>query len=208
MDSARRTVAIDPGHGGCNSGAVVSCGVDRFVEKLWNLKIARATALAMHGVPLDVELLRNDDEDRGLDDRGQEAMSLCADFVVSIHCNALPQSEKVHGMETYYLAGSSIGLCAAQAIVNDAPPSLYSGRMVSVGPDCNDQQRTRWKQRPLNVLQAYEGRSIPAVLVECLYLTNGHDREFAKSRWGIPMIAGSIRSGILNAMRAMDDRST
>ncbi len=98
----RRTVAriaIDPGHGGYDSGATGPTGLK---EKDVTLDIAKRTKAIFASAGLDVVLTRDDDRFVTLEERTARANQLGADLFVSIHCNAA-ESRTRHGVETYVL---------------------------------------------------------------------------------------------------------
>ncbi|MBR7067729.1 MAG: N-acetylmuramoyl-L-alanine amidase [Bacteroidales bacterium] len=98
-----RTVVIDPGHGGKDSGAI---GVGKkTMEKDIVLPIAlRLGALIEEHFPdVRVAYTRKDDTFVELRDRSKFANSQNADLFISIHCNSFPKKRSVCGIETYVL---------------------------------------------------------------------------------------------------------
>src|ERR1700722_12482318 len=79
-----RTVVIDPGHGGDDTGAVNG----QAVEKRINLGVALKLADLLRAKGTKVVLTRNIDTSIRLDDRAGLANKLKADLFVSIHTNA------------------------------------------------------------------------------------------------------------------------
>ena len=98
-----RTVVIDPGHGGKDSGAI---GVGKkTMEKDIVLPISlRLGALIEEHFPdVRVAYTRKDDTFVELRDRSKFANSQNADLFISIHCNSFPKKRSVCGIETYVL---------------------------------------------------------------------------------------------------------
>lgn len=99
-----RTVVIDPGHGGADTGAVGRQGIQ---EKDVNLAVARELKqyLEREG-DLEVVLTRSRDEAVDLDARAETANAADGDLFISLHCNSWfdPQAK---GFETYFLSPAS-----------------------------------------------------------------------------------------------------
>jgi len=93
-----KTVVLDPGHGGSNSGTR-GHGLD---EKQVTLSLANqvATRLRAHGVV--VALTRTTDRTLTLRQRVAAAVKIPADLMVSIHLNASPTRSQ-RGYETFVL---------------------------------------------------------------------------------------------------------
>lgn len=91
-------VAIDPGHGGRDPGAIASDGTP---EKHWTLLLARGLAGCLRRRGLRVALSRTADVYRSLDERARWADRIGADVLVSVHLNALPRPRGAV-LEVYY----------------------------------------------------------------------------------------------------------
>lgn len=96
-----RTIVIDPGHGGEDSGTVAD---DGFQEKGLTLRYALALreALLEADPSLRVVLTREEDVYVSLEERTRIANAAGGDLFLSIHFNAAPRRE-AHGLETFYL---------------------------------------------------------------------------------------------------------
>lgn len=101
--SGKRTVkrvAIDPGHGGDDPGAVGPTGLK---EKDVALDIAhRVAPLLAEELKIETLLTRDSDVFVPLDERTARANAFHADLFVSIHCNASETGE-AHGIEVFIL---------------------------------------------------------------------------------------------------------
>lgn len=95
-------VVLDPGHGGSEVG---SCG-DYTQEKDINLSISLKVGAILNQKGIKVEYTRKADTAVGLSDRGPMANLLNAALFVSIHSNAVENSE-AQGTETWFWAPSS-----------------------------------------------------------------------------------------------------
>jgi N-acetylmuramoyl-L-alanine amidase len=95
------TIVIDPGHGGAETGAV---GSDGLQEKDITLQIARRLAAAIPRVISSrVILTRESDSAISLDDRTSLANHERAGLFLSLHANS-SRAVGAHGSETYYLS--------------------------------------------------------------------------------------------------------
>ena len=93
-----RTVFIDPGHGGSDSGAVAG----GYEEKDINLSVSKKVRSLLKQRGLNVIMSRTGDKTVGLYDRPQMANNLKnVDIVVSIHTNA-SKASSAKGIESYY----------------------------------------------------------------------------------------------------------
>lgn len=100
---ADQTVAIDPGHGGHDPGAVGRV----LREKEVNLDVATRTVSRLLSLGAHAFLTRPGDVYVPLNDRPALADRIGADIFVAIHCNAMPQRNCGHGTETYYYRADS-----------------------------------------------------------------------------------------------------
>src|SRR5271170_952782 len=92
-------VMIDPGHGGYDPGTQSSAGV---MEKDLALQIATRLKTALEARGIRAELTRTNDVFISLADRTRIANSAGADLFVSIHLNSSPNTDTT-GIEVYYL---------------------------------------------------------------------------------------------------------
>ena len=101
-----KTLVIDAGHGGHDSGAVGPTGLK---EKTIALNVAQAVARNLKPFidsgKLDVRMTRNSDVFVTLSGRAQMANDLGADAFISIHCNAAGG----HGHEVFTSPGQTLG---------------------------------------------------------------------------------------------------
>jgi N-acetylmuramoyl-L-alanine amidase len=112
VSSTRVTIAIDPGHGGHDPGAV---GIDGLQEKGIVLDVALQVASLLEQQGARVLLTRQNDVEIDLEPRVQQANQARADVFVSIHANSIDMSHpNINGVETYYY--SSSGQTLAQVV--------------------------------------------------------------------------------------------
>lgn len=106
-------VALDPGHGGHDLGAI---GPTRLTEKEVNLSTAKAAAERLRKKGAQVLLTRNDDSFVDLYERMELARAWGADIFISIHNNALPDGKNPafhRGLGVYYYHPRTLELAQA-----------------------------------------------------------------------------------------------
>ncbi|MFH1219345.1 MAG: N-acetylmuramoyl-L-alanine amidase [Candidatus Eisenbacteria bacterium] len=93
-------VVLDPGHGGENRG---SLGATGYLEKQFNLELARKLRQSLESKGIQVIMTRNDDISVPLETRTEVANSVGADLFISIHANGFASSA-AKGFEVYFLS--------------------------------------------------------------------------------------------------------
>ena len=184
------TVALDPGHGGYDGGARArDSGI---WEKELTLQIAKETKAVLEDMGAKVILTRSKDvclSDEGsgktrkradLQKRLDIAKEARADVFVSIHLNEY-RDRSESGPQAYYQRGADAGRLLAgalqQALVDELQPS---------------------KIREANAGDYYVLRntSLPAVLVECGFLSNPEEEKKLLEKDYHHRIAQAIASGL------------
>jgi len=214
-----RTVVIDPGHGGSETGAIGRGGL---TEKEVVLDIAnRLRDLLQANLGLHVELTREADIDKALEERTAHANWLKADVFISIHANAY-RGSGVRGAETFFLSDRASDDDARRlaAMENDAlelgrPAAGDSGLQMllwdmaqtahlqesSQLADMIQQQLNQLsgtsdrgiKQAPFRVLR---GANMPAVLVEVGFISNPDEERLLADPRHRQRIAESLSESI------------
>ena len=213
-------IIIDPGHGGKDPGAISRRGLK---EKEINLSIAKELAKILNDeYGYQVLLTREDDIFLSIYTRAEIANQAQADLFVSIHCNA-SVSRRLNGFEIYFLSEKATDP-EAQAValrenaviaLEDISPwqrkeiekillsmetnvflnqsSELAGvvsQRVSQGMDFNN---SRVKQASFTVLR---GVRMPAILVECGYLSNLTEEKKLRSRNFCKQLASGLAEGV------------
>ena len=168
------TVVIDPGHGGRDGGAV---GEDGTLEKELNLAVALKLKAVLESADIrvimtretDIELASPDSSHKKADDlkaRLQLARDQQNAIFISIHMNKFPV-EKYRGLQVYYSENNPESLTLAQTVQNTVQDSLQntSDRKVKSAGDS---------------IYLMKNLEIPAILVECGFLSNEAERELLK----------------------------
>ncbi|MCC6647450.1 MAG: N-acetylmuramoyl-L-alanine amidase [Polyangiaceae bacterium] len=120
-------VALDPGHGGADPGAIGAAGLR---EKDVTLDIAhRAAPVLARELGVSTLLTRDKDDHVSLEERTQRANAFRADLFISIHCNA-SESPAARGVQTYVLDSGSDDV-AARVAARENATTLQAGREVS-----------------------------------------------------------------------------
>ena len=195
-----RTIVIDPGHGGAETGAIGPGGVQ---EKDLTLELARELeAKLAQRLSVRVVLTRTEDTVLRLDDRTAIANQNKADLFVSIHLNSSLGSG-AYGTETYFLSPQATDPRAARsAAAENAGAAGNAPAAASDAAAQQDLQLILWdlaqahhmaeSQRFANMIQGelnqtlqlkdrgvkqapfrvLMGATMPAVLVELGFLSN------------------------------------
>jgi len=167
-------IVIDPGHGGKDPGAVAN-GLE---EKNLNLQISRELGKRLLSKGILAQLTRGSDLDLSLEDRCKTANNWTADLFLSVHCNASP-NPLAQGIETFHHPSSPAGNRLAQAIHQE---------LAKLGR----------RDRGVKTAEFYvlKHTRMPAVLVECGFVTNPAEAEWIKTH--IPDLALALAKGIQN----------
>jgi N-acetylmuramoyl-L-alanine amidase len=213
-----RTIVIDAGHGGDETGAQGPRGT---VEKEITLAVARRLrGLIESRLGLRVFLTREDDRTMSLDERSAYANSQKADVFVSIHVNAAVRPA-MKGAEVYYLSidradaearrmaeGSGAilpslggGTRAIDLILWETAQARYLEQSSTLAGLVEQSLRSRVEMSPRAVQQApfrvLVGANMPAVLVEIGYLSNAEQEQAIASGAYQDQVAQSIFDAIV-----------
>ncbi|MFP7171282.1 N-acetylmuramoyl-L-alanine amidase [Terribacillus sp. FSL K6-0262] len=146
-----KTIVIDAGHGGKDSGAIG----DYFYEKSVVLSIALKTQAQLENLGANVIMTRDDDTFVALETRAAMSNAANASMFVSIHLNATSE-EFVNGTEVYYYPDGDTSVQLASTVQENLTSQLGS---VDRGTQAAD----------FSVLR---NTNSPAILAEIGYLTN------------------------------------
>jgi N-acetylmuramoyl-L-alanine amidase len=195
-----RTIVLDPGHGGSDTGVIGAGGT---AEKDVTLAAARRLRAALEGrLGVRVILTRDDDRSLALDDRTATANNNKADLFLSLHVNGsfrpATRGASIYvarftdaDKSTAALAHSRVALFGggsrdielvpwSLAQIRHVDQSLALARMLQREFESRVPLSTRSiDQAPLRVLEA---ANMPAALIEMGYLTNGEqERQLASN---------------------------
>ena len=173
-DSSPITVVIDAGHGGHDRGGIPG---QRIAEKDMTLDVALRLRNVLSANGYHVVMTRSTDVFVPLGGRVAIANSYRNAVFVCIHFNATGRSG-ASGIETYFYSRESLPLASAvHYYVTGGAPSANRGV----------------RRRGYYVLRK---TAIPAVLVECGFLTNPTEAAYAQSAGYRQKLADEIAAGI------------
>ncbi|MDB6080399.1 MAG: N-acetylmuramoyl-L-alanine amidase [Akkermansiaceae bacterium] len=178
-----RTVIIDAGHGGKDSGAVSPWNGVK--EKDLTLDTARRVQSLLSG-KVKTQLMRGDDTFVELDDRVARASSRDATILVSIHYNSGPAG--LRGPETYYWRVDSHGLATRiQRNISSVAPAQSGNRGLV-------RRRIRLTRNP----------NVPCVLVEVGYISSPGEVKLCSDPAYRDRMARAIAGAILDQQQKGD----
>ena len=229
-----RTIVLDAGHGGHDSGAIGPSGL---MEKELVLDVTRRVAkLVEDRLGVKVRLTRDGDQFIPLRDRTSFANRERADLFVSIHANAHRHADS-EGVETYFLSSEATDNAARQvaalensviqleapanraggrgqdvlkAILWDLAQSEFqaeSSRLAEIVLD-RMTQSLRIPNRGVKQAGFYVlgGAAMPAILIEIGFVTNPREERKLKDPRYRDEIARAIVAGLAEYKRHWDQR--
>src|SRR2546421_4668901 len=168
------TIVIDAGHGGFDRGGIPR---QRVPESMMNLDVAQRLKAVLQAYGYRVVMTRDSDVFIPLGTRVAIANSYRDAIFVCVHFNATPRSS-ASGIETYFYSSQSLQLASAiHYYVAGGAPSANRGV----------------RRRGFYVLR---NTRIPAVLVECGFLTNPTEAQYAQSTVYRQKLAEEIGRGV------------
>jgi N-acetylmuramoyl-L-alanine amidase len=215
-----RKILLDPGHGGQDPGAIGRLGTE---EKTIVLDIARRVRNHLLKKGFEVSLTREGDDYVTLAERAEKAVQSGADIFVSIHAN-WAENKAASGLETYFLSEAKTDWERAVAarenqifereltsplINKDDPVSLiladlaqneflFESSELAARVQESALRLTAANDRGVRQANFYVLRNIfmPAILVECGFLSNRNEEKLLRSPESREKIACSIANGI------------
>src|SRR4030095_1408347 len=208
FDSIGLHIAIDPGHGGVDSGAIGCAGVR---EKDICLAISSMVSDLLQSQGYDVLLTRNNDCTMLLDERTAYANNNNADLFVSIHAN-YANNTRVCGIETFCLHPQlfSNGYCGVFGVEKNYILDRFNQRAAVSNELAQCVQRNvcdtiaHYHDVPIDrkvkfsVAQVLLGALCPSVLVEVGFVS--HDKE--ATLLGLKSYQNDVARGICNGILA------
>jgi len=170
------TIVIDAGHGGYDRGGIPS---QRIPEKVMTLDVSQRLKPILEKAGYRVIMTRDSDVFVPLPTRVAIANSYPNAVFICVHFNSATRSG-ANGIETYFYSTESAPLAASiQGAVLGGAPSENRGV----------------RRRGYYVLRR---TTIPAVLIECGFLTNPTEGQYAQSAAYRQKLAENIARGIRN----------
>lgn len=184
----RPIVALDPGHGGYDPGAITKQGV---YEKELNLQVAQKVRELLLQSGIEVLLTREEDKDFAEGVRGRNtkkqvdlnyrinlASEAKADIFVSLHINSATSQKS--GAETFYHYRSETGKRLADCIQNELIKIPGMNRRIAKPGD----------------FYVIKNSTMPAVIVELGYLSNSNEQKKLQQAWYQDQLAHAVAKGI------------
>ena len=214
-----RTIAVDAGHGGRDTGAIGPKGLR---EKDATLAIAKKVAARLTKLGFKVVLTRENDGYVALSDRTRIANEAGADLFVSIHCNAA-RKRKLSGVETWTLDVAADRYSQRLAAFENAEADATVGNLRLILADLATRSNTgeardlaasvqsslvrtlRGKSYQLKVTDhgvkhalfyVLLGAHMPAILVETAFLSNPEEEKRLRSAKYQDATADAISRGL------------
>ena len=195
-DEVPVTVVIDPGHGGEDGGAVSPSGVS---ESQINLAVSLRISSLLRFSGQRTLLTRNEDVticDQGLDTSRQRKTSDLKNRVklveetenavlLSIHQNSLPSSPVTHGAQVFWNQ-------------REGAEELAAGIQEALNTTVNAGNSKHPRQIPGSIY-LMKNITVPGVLVECGFLSNGPETERLQDPAYQLRLAAAVTAGYLNA---------
>ncbi len=183
---ANKIIAIDPGHGGTDSGAVR----DSIIEKDITLSISKKLAKELSQAGAAVIMIRDNDADmikegqkfnkrEDLSLRVQKANENKADLYISIHTNADP-NPRWFGAQTFYCPTSEESKLLAESIQEELTRILGNTTRKALVGDYFVMKNT----------------AMPAVIVEVGFISNKREGQLLTNDEYQNKVAYAIFSGI------------
>ncbi|MBF0429893.1 MAG: N-acetylmuramoyl-L-alanine amidase [Fibrobacteria bacterium] len=230
----KRTIIIDPGHGGKDPGAVFKGNFEKDIVLKTGTKLKRI--LTKKG--FNVLLTREKDVYIPLSERPDFAAKHGGDLFISLHCNAIEGSKKrlkeINGYVAYILrAGESeedkmlarrenkalnktkkqknkTEISAVEWILLEHELNLYSHQSERFAEKIVDSfKKSEMRKHRTGAHQAgffvLMGTFMPAVLFEMGFITNEKDRKFIVSSKGQNEIAEKLAGAIINFFKSQQN---
>ncbi|MBM7855815.1 N-acetylmuramoyl-L-alanine amidase [Desulfohalotomaculum tongense] len=177
---SKKTIVIDPGHGGRDPGAV-GYGL---TEKEINLDIARKVSNYLKKYTAEIHLTRNNDIYVSLTERANIANRFNADYFISIHSNAGRGS----GFESYIHTTENPVTAELQRVVHNKIMDYLSTKGI---------RNRGTKSANFTVLRE---TNMPALLVENLFIDNPSEVTLLKDEKFRSGLAEATANGIAKAL--------
>jgi N-acetylmuramoyl-L-alanine amidase len=187
------TVIIDPGHGGNDSGA----SAHGLQEKRISLDLAHRLSAELRNLGFTVVLTREDDTYVSLPDRVKFAQTVPAAIFVSLHCN-YANNASARGFQIYRAESKRAAVPAVvQTSAGSEPLAISEAQLAGAikhslaeGLPCDHQEI-----RTANFF-VLRNLDMPALLIECGFLTNPEDARALADPAFRTKLAGAIAKGI------------
>ena len=178
----KKTIAIDPGHGGIDPGAVLSGHEKQEKHYVWEISKHLKHHLERKGYR--VVMLREWDKNPSLWQRVDKANKNKCDAIISVHLNSFTDHQ-INGTETYYYKAQDKGL------------AKYMHASILDTLKLKDNGLKKAKMYVLN------HSKMPGVLIEPAYMTHKDNFEFIQSSHFKELLSNAIENGLKNYFESL-----
>ena len=192
--NTKRSIFLDPGHGGSDPGAV-SGGVR---EKDLTLSVYNKVSSKLASLGYTVLTSRNVDKDVDLVERAEQANNANADMLLSIHFNAGGRGI-ARGIETYYYQSQADRVPKINKKNHNNAERLERSRKLANKVQQNLLYQTGANDRGVKraSFTVLRETSIPSILVELGFIDNPEERNKIKTNEYQERLANGIVDGIV-----------
>lgn len=186
-------VAIDPGHGGRDCGAIA---VNGMYESALNLRVSALLKQKLEAQGVRVVIFRTNDTYYSKADRRRMAREAGADAYISLHHNSSP-SASLSGTEVYYYRAYAQPLAKSiHANLAGAWQDIYKNDVAMRAKVIPKDGGVRYY--PFGVTRIEE---CPSVLIECGYLSNSAECSACYDPVNQDKLASAICRGIVGYLK-------
>ena len=189
-----KTVVIDPGHGGSDSGAVSSQNGGA-KEKEYTLNTALATTEYLRSQGINVVMTRDTDKTMALGERTAISNQVKPDLFTSVHYNSFNAS--ANGVEIFYQLKDKNGgftKTAATNILNSILAEFnYTNRGIKTRALSNSPNT--------DYLYVLRNNNYPSILVECAFIDSAKDMGQLKTNEQVKKMGTQVGKGIVKSLK-------
>jgi N-acetylmuramoyl-L-alanine amidase len=204
-NTEKKTIVLDPGHGGKNHGAK---GEDGTLEKNLALSLTKMIAHNLQNL-YNILLTRSDDRDIPLADRTALANHHNADLFISIHLGGAFEPDATGSFIMYYAPlEDNISKMPEISADQDTPPQEWRELQldhVAASRKIADNLADELRNKSTTIHPTVEGANLfvlggatmPALLIEPFYLTHPDSAEHYQDRKNLEQLANDLAAGIM-----------
>ena len=180
-------IVLDPGHGGTDPGSIGYLSGNIMVKEIdVNLKISNKVLKILRDKGYNVIATRTTDTFVGLNTRAEIANSANADLFVSVHNNSFTNSSAKGTLTMYAYDSPKTG----QKISGKTIAQIMQNHLIKA---TESQNRGLMKNSQIVVIRKTK---MPAILLECLFMSNPDDLKKLKDEDRLDKIAEHVAMGI------------
>ncbi len=194
-NSGGKTVMIDPGHGGSDTGTTGK-PLGGIREKDYTLNTSLATTEYLRSKGFNVIMTRDTDKTLSLGNRTALSNSLKPDLFTSIHYNG-STNKQGHGVEVFYKLKDKNGGITKTVATNILNRILEKFKLTNRGI----KTRVLPSDSTKDYLYVLRSNDMPAVLVECAFLDNENDMSLINSSAKVKEMGTQIGKGIEDSLK-------